>query len=94
MALLSRYPWILPALLLFSSETAFGCKTECSLNNPFGPCLGCGYRAFSHVMCYRSSCDVCDTIDCGVALPSVQDQWASGVTGSESCSMPAYRPHR
>ena len=89
MALLrSRYLWIVVALLLcWPGTAAAGCHTDCSLRDPFGPCLNCGYRVFSDVMCYRSSCDACDTIDCGVALPSRQDQWASGATGSESCLM-------
>jgi hypothetical protein len=87
----SRFLWIGIALLLFlhPGTPAFaGCHTDCSLNSPFGSCLNCGFRAFSEVTCYRSSCDACDTLSCEASLPSTNDQWASGIS-SGSCSAPA-----
>jgi len=85
-----RRLWIGVALLLFlhPGNAAFaGCHTDCSLADPFGDCVKCGFRALSDVVCYRSSCDACDTLSCEAALPSSTDQWASDIS-SGSCSAP------
>ena len=74
---------------LFSgSGSAAGCHTDCSLTFPTmpNPCLTCGFRALSNVLCFRRDCDTCDTVDCGLLLPAMVDQWASGVARSEGCA--------
>src|SRR4051794_10349953 len=78
---------VVVALLLLHPGKAAACHTDCSLSNPFGDCLTCGFRALSNVLCYRSSCDACDTLDCGQALPP-QTARSSGVTSSEVCTAP------
>lgn len=82
----SRLLWVAVALLLFlNSGEAMGCHTDCSLTVPRlpNPCLTCGFRALSNVACSRSSCDACDTVDCGEIAPSRTSNLMS-----EACSVP------
>lgn len=81
--------WLGVTMFLFLSPgkaTAAGCRTDCKLFPLFPDCLTCGYRAFSDVMCFRISCDSCDTLSCTASLLSPADQWATSVTDREGCS--------
>ena len=83
----ARFLWIGVALLLVlhprEAAAVGGCHTDCAIS--WGPCLSCGFRAVSNVLCYRSSCDACDTLSCDAALPAQGDRWAADFARPEVC---------
>jgi hypothetical protein len=80
---------VVVALLLLHPGKAVACFTDCVLTSAFGDCLTCGFRAVSEVTCHRSSCDSCDTLDCGEALPPQATPRNSGLISSASCAAPS-----
>lgn len=90
----SRYLWIgaLLFLALDPGAAMAGCHTDCSFTfptNPY-PCLTYSFTAFSNSLCYRSSCDACDALDCTVSMPSQGDLWASSSAGPTGCPAPGF----
>jgi hypothetical protein len=81
---------VVGCLMLWSSAPvhAAGCHTGCSLTLP-PDCLGCGFLAFSNVLCFRAGCNTCFEDSCSFI---VNQGGESASSNKETC--PASSPRQ
>lgn len=76
---------------LSSTAYAAGCHTACTLSAA-PDCLGCGFVAFSNIMCTRAGCDTCFEDSCSYLVIQGEQSASKSPVGQRICPSPAAQP--